>query len=67
MTALAGFWRGETPAPPPADVAPAPPPADVGPAPVRVAHAITALGIIGIGVERRQSGIRHLLVLRDGG
>ena len=39
MTALAGFWRNKTPAPPPADAAPAP---------MRVAHGITALGIIAI-------------------
>src|SRR6516164_6186110 len=39
MTALARFWRNETPAPPPADAAPAP---------LRVAHGISALGIIAI-------------------
>jgi hypothetical protein len=39
MTVLAGFWRNETPAPPPADAAPAP---------LRVAHGISALGIIAI-------------------
>ena len=39
MTALAGFARNETPAPPPADAAPAR---------LRVAHGISALGIIAI-------------------
>jgi hypothetical protein len=39
MTVLAGFWRNETPAPPPADAAPAL---------LRVAHGISALGIIAI-------------------
>ena len=39
MTALAGFWRNETPAPPLADAASAP---------LRVAHGISALGIIAI-------------------
>ena len=39
MTTLAGFWRNETPAPPPANAAPAP---------LRVAHGISALGIIAI-------------------
>jgi hypothetical protein len=39
MATLAGFWRKETPAPPPANAAPAPP---------RVAHGISALAIIAI-------------------
>jgi hypothetical protein len=39
MTTLAGFWRKETPAPSPANAAPAP---------LRVAHGISALGIIAI-------------------
>jgi hypothetical protein len=39
MTTLAGFWRNETPAPPPANAAPAP---------LRVAHGISAVGIIAI-------------------
>src|SRR6516225_3140958 len=39
MTTLAGFWRNETPAPPPANAAPAP---------LRVAHGISALAIIAI-------------------
>ena len=39
MTTLAGFWRNETPAPPPANAAPAA---------LRVAHGISAVGIIAI-------------------
>src|SRR5438128_11770805 len=39
MTTLAGVWRNETRAPPPANAAPAP---------LRVAHGISALGIIAI-------------------
>ena len=39
MTTLAGFWRNETPAPPPANTAPAP---------LRVAHGISALAIIAV-------------------
>ena len=39
MTTLAGFWRKEMPAPPPGNAAPAP---------LRVAHGISALGIIAI-------------------
>ena len=39
MTALAGFWRNKTPAPPPANAAPPP---------LRVAHGISALGIMAI-------------------
>src|SRR5215471_10269317 len=39
MTTLAGFWRNETRAPPPANAAPAP---------LRVAHGISAVGIIAI-------------------
>jgi hypothetical protein len=38
MTALAGFWRDETPAPPPADAAPAP---------LRVAHGNRGPGVGG--------------------
>ena len=45
MTALTAFWRNETPEPP----------SDAAPAPLRIAHGISALGIITLFLARARA------------